>query len=317
MVEGGLRKYLITGVSGFVGGHYLEYLIAKKPDVHISGIDISSPGFDIEFYQGSLLDRDWVRALIEKLKPDCVVNLASYSSVAYSWEHPIECFTNNTNIFLNIIEAVRKAELRPRVLSVGSSEEYGIVKKKDIPLTERASLNPINPYAIARVGQEYLSKIYAQSHGIPVICTRSFNHIGPRQKDTFVVSSLAKQVVEAKNKKRSKIVAGDLGIVRDFTDVRDVVRAYDLLLEKGKAGEVYNVCSGEGHALSEILGMLQKKAGTNAKVKRSEHLVRPKDNPILIGSSKKLKKHTGFKRKYTLSHSLDDILEYWERQITP
>jgi GDP-4-dehydro-6-deoxy-D-mannose reductase len=314
-------RYLITGISGFVGGHYLEYLFARYKDIDIIGIDTEEPTFDflqssfrkkINFFHGSILDKYFILNTIEKSKPDYIVNLASYSSVAYSWEHPMECFVNNTNVFLNIIESVRKTKIGAKILSVGSSEEYGVVGTSDLPLTENAPLRPISPYAVARVAQEHLSIVYSEGYSVPVICTRSFNHIGPRQKDIFVISSFAKQITEAKKRKRKKIMCGNLDIVRDFIDVRDVVRAYDLLLHKGKIGEIYNICSGEGHKLSEALRMLQEKAGLNTPVESDPNLVRPADNPVIIGSCEKLERDTGFQKHYSFSQSLTDILEYWE-----
>lgn len=317
--------YLITGISGFVGGHYLEYIFGKNSKTRVFGVDVRNPkvGFlksahkkNFKFYKGSLLNKQWTRRLIEKIRPDYIVNLAAYSSVAYSWKNPAECYANNTGIFLNIAEGVRKAKIKTKILSVGSSEEYGSHGKKAGSLLESFSLDPTNPYAIARTAQEHFSKIYAGLCRISIIRTRSFNHIGPRQSDTFVIGSLAKQVIEAKKRLRSEIVCGDLSLVRDFTDVRDVARAYDLLLRKGNSGEVYNVCSGQGHRLSEILRMLRKKAGVNAvPIKRDPKLVRPRDSKVIVGSCKKLKRDTGFKQKYTLSRSLDDILAYWESRI--
>lgn len=314
-------KYLITGISGFVAGHYLEYLFGKNPEALIIGIDRHNPDFTflkdcfqkkIEFYQGSILEKNWVFSLIEKHRPDYIINLASYSSVASSWLNPVDCFVNNTNLFLNLVEAVRIAGIKTKILSVGSSEEYGIINPDNLPLTEESLLNPISPYAVARVAQEQLSKVYSAGYQIQIICTRSFNHIGPRQRDQFVASSFAKQVIEGKKGKCNKIVCGNLAVVRDFIDVRDVVRAYDLLLDKGKSGEIYNVCSGEGHELSEILKMLQEKANTNIPIEVDPKLLRPIDNTIIVGSWQKLKKDTGFQRKYSLPQSLTDLLEYWQ-----
>jgi len=317
-------KYLITGISGFVGGHYLEYIFSGRPDARVIGIDTERPEFDFpgrsprkrsEFHKGSLMDKARIRNLIRKTRPDFIVHLASHSSVARSWKDPAGCFINNTNIFLNLLEAVRETGIKTRILSAGSSEEYGVVGRKDIPLTEKSPLNPASPYAAARVAEEEISKVYAAGYGIPIIRTRSFNHIGPRQKDIFAVSSFAKQVIEGKLKRRRKIICGNLKAVRDFMDVRDVAGAYDLLLRKGRAGQAYNVCSGRGHKLSEILDMLQKKAGTNLPVEAGAGLMRPIDSPVIIGSPEKLKRDTGFRQKYTLSNSLDDILNYWQGKI--
>jgi len=317
-------KYLITGISGFVGGHYLEYLSRQNFDLQIISGDLQRPKFDflgesfqkkIKFYKGSLLDKKYILNLIKKYKPDYIVNLASYSSVAYSWINPVECFVNNTNAFLNLAEAVRTTGVKTRILSIGSSEEYGVVDTKDIPLTERSPLNPISPYAVARVAQERLSKVYAAGYKIPIICTRSFNHVGPRQRENFAVSSFAKQIIEAKKNKNGEIISGNLDIIRDFVDVRDVVRAYDCILHKGKVGEVYNVCSGQGYKLSEIIKMLQEKAKTNFPVKVDPNLLRPVDNPVIIGSCEKLEKDIEFKNKYSLSQSLTDVLEYWQNRL--
>ncbi len=314
-------RYLITGVSGFVGGHFLEHIFARHPGSDVVGVDTERAKFDflndlskkkINFHRGSLLNKKLISGLIKKFKPDYIINLASYSSVAYSWKRPAECFINNTGIFLNLVESARKSKIKTKILSVGSSEEYGIVSKKNIPITEKSRLNPANPYAAARAAQERISRIYADGFKVPIICTRSFNHIGPRQKDIFAISSFAKQIIEAKSGKRKEITCGNLKIVRDFMDVRDVVRAYDLLLRKGGIGQVYNVCSGRGYELSEILGMLQKKAGTNLPVTAGPGLTRLVDSPVIIGSPEKLERETGFRREYTLSNSLKDVLNYWD-----
>ena len=318
-------KYLITGVSGFVGEHLIEYLFKEYPDANIVGTDMYPMKLDsldkdiqkkIEFHQGSLLDNEFVFDLVKKAKADYVVHLASYSSVAQSWQKPVECFRNNVSIFLNLLGAIKNAKGDARILSIGSSEEYGVVDEKDLPLTEKSPFNPISPYAVARVSQEQLSQIYVKGYNLQIVCTRSFNHIGPRQTDRFVVSSLAKQVIEAKSGKRGKITCGNLDIIRDFIDVRDVVRAYDLLLHKGKISEVYNICSGEGHKLLDVLNMLQKEADTNIPIEQDPKLVRPADNPMIIGSPRKIEKALGFKRAYTLSQSIKDILSYWQNKLT-
>ena len=315
-------RYLITGISGFVGGHLIEYFFNKYPDVTIIGTDMYPVDLDkdiknkIEFHEGSLLDEGFVLDLVKGAKADYIVHLASYSSVAQSWQKPVECFRNNVNIFLNLLEAVRKIKSNVRILSIGSSEEYGVVDEKDLPLTESSPLNPISPYAVARVSQEELSQVYVKGYELNIICSRSFNHIGPRQKDIFVVSALAKQIIEINSGKKDKITCGNLDIIRDFIDVRDVVKAYDLLLGKGKVGEVYNICSGEGHKLSDILNMLQRQAKSNIPIEQDPKLLRPADNPVIIGSPKKIEKELGFKREHALSQSLKDILAYWQNQLT-
>lgn len=312
-------KYLITGISGFVGGHLVEYLCGKQEVQEIVGIDSRMPDFGwmdkscigkVRCVGSSLLDIDGLGKVIKEERPDYVVHLASLSSVAESWRYPVNSFINNTNIFLNLIETVRMNELKTKILSVGSSEEYGVVSRDNIPLHEDHPVNPMSPYAVARVSQEYLSRIYAKGYGIPIICTRSFNHVGPRQKEHFVISSFVKQAVEVKLNRRTAISCGNLSIVRDFIDVRDVVKSYALLLDKGVAGEIYNVCSSKAYVLGDILNEICKKVDIEGRYSSDERLLRPIDNPIIVGSNKKILE-LGLQLDYSLDRSLDDVIKYW------
>jgi GDP-4-dehydro-6-deoxy-D-mannose reductase len=229
----------------------------------------------------------------------------------------VQSFQNNTNIFLNLIDAVRKLNIDTRILSVGSSEEYGDVNDNDLPLREDHILNPVSPYAVARISQEYLSRIYTDGYGMDIILTRSFNHIGPMQSSVFVVSSLAKQLVELKKsgKEIGNIVTGDVSIVRDFTDARDVVRAYYLLLKEGKKGEVYNVCSGRGVSLRYLIDMIAKLMNIEVNIKVDNRLIRPADNKKIIGSNAKIKRELGWETTISLEQSLKDIINYWESNL--
>lgn len=317
----GVKNYLITGFSGFVSEYFVEYLNRIQGKFNILGIDVAEPYFDFEhsdnsnikFSKVNLLDKNKVRRIILRFQPDFILHLASFSSVAFSWMKPVFSFNNNTNIFLNLLEAIREAGIKCRILSVGSSEEYGIVKDKDIPLSESTQLNPISPYAVARVSQELLSKIYVDGYGLNIVMTRSFNHIGPRQEEVFVVSSFAKQMVEIKKKNRSKGVlrVGNLKIVRDFLDVRDVVRAYYLLLQKGKSGEIYNVCSGRGVVLKEVINYIADYLKIRVELKVDQSLIRPNDNPVIIGNNKKIRDELGWQPETFLGKSIADICDYW------
>src|SRR5687768_2424286 len=218
-----MDKYLITGFSGFVAKHFLEFLDQQEVHTYVLGVDIHRPEFNIygfkhvhcSFEQTDLLDKDQVDNIIYQFQPSYILHLASFSSVAFSWKNPVASFANNTNIFLNLLEKVRNMNLDCRILSVGSSEEYGNVCEGDIPLSEGAPLNPISPYAVARVSQEMLSRIYVDGYGMDIIMTRSFNHIGPGQKDLFVISSFAKQLVELKNSsEEGDLVTGDISVIR-------------------------------------------------------------------------------------------------------
>lgn len=316
-----MKKYLITGYAGFVSRHFLEYLDKNEAHACIKGLDTQNPPFPqdayksirVDFEKVDLLDQDRIENIVFNFQPDYIVHLASYSSVAFSWKEPILCFRNNMNIYLNLLESVRKVDLPARILSIGSSEEYGNVGEKSLPLTERHVPGPLSPYAVARVSQEMISKVYVDGYGLDIVMTRSFNHIGPNQKDIFVVSSFAKQLAEIKKNGNGsgELVTGDISIVRDFTDVRDAVAAYDLLLKKGKSGDVYNVCSGRGTSLKNVIDTMADILGLNIHTRVDEKLVRPNDNKVIIGSSEKIKSEVGWHNIIPLEKSLRDILDYW------
>ena len=318
-----MQRFLITGFSGFVSRHFLEYLDRKNQagDVEVLGIDIHQPDFSIKdnnincrFEKINLLDIKKLKRTIDTFKPDYVLHLASFSSVAFSWKNPVLSFKNNMDIFLNLVEALKEYNKQCRVLSVGSSEEYGIIASKgDLPLREEHVLNPVSPYAAARVAQELLSKIYVDGFGLDIVMTRSFNHIGPYQNDKFVISSFAKQLQSIKHSgtKNGILYTGDVEIIRDFVDVHDVVRAYHKLLLNGRKGEIYNICSGIGTSLKSIIDNMTSMLGMKVDIEIKEEYLRPNDNPIIIGSSEKIKRELNWERNYSLNQSLKDILDYW------
>lgn len=322
-----MKKYLITGFSGFVGYHFISYLntiVSEKTEVF--GLDIVEPydfrdwNFDklsIIFKTINMLDVQAVNEVISQYKPDYILHLAALSSVGKSWEDPASCFKNNTEIFLNIVESIRKEKLKTKLLCIGSSEEYGYVDESRIPIREDMCINPSNPYAVTKVAQENLTKCYVDKFGLNITLTRSFNHIGPRQSDIFVIASFVKQVAQAyvDKKKELLMITGNLNVVRDFLDVRDVVSAYYMILQSGKAGELYNVCSGNGYALNDIVKLLSKISGIEIKTKINPDLIRPNDMPIIIGDNQKLKQDTNWKSKYNIEQSLIDIYNYWIDQI--
>lgn len=215
------------------------------------------------------------------------------------------------------MEIIREVSPYCRVLSVGSSEEYGNVNELNLPLREEYPLAPVSPYAVARVSQENLSKVYSDGFGLDIVMTRSFNHLGPGQKDIFVISSFAKQLVEIKKgvKKDKKLITGDISVVRDFLDVRDVVGAYYRLFTGGVKGEVYNICSGRGISLSEVIEMMCGILDLKIELETDHNLIRPNDNKIIIGTNEKLKKATGWDSKIDLNKSLKDIIKYWNEIV--
>ena len=315
-------KILVTGFAGFVSTHFLDILNIVEPGSEILGVDKYPPATDKNAYPGlninykniDLLNKSIVDETLRDFQPEYILHLASVSSVAQSWQTPLESFVNNTNIFLNLVEQVRVNNIKCRILSVGSSEEYGEVEESKLPLTEEHPLKPLSPYAVARISQEMLSKIYADGYGQDIIMTRSFNHIGPGQKENFVISSFAKQLVQlaARNGDDNTLVTGNLSIIRDFVDVRDVVKAYYLLLKNGVSGEVYNICSGNGIELKEIIMKMSKLLNIDIRVEVNKELIRPNENKKIIGSYEKIKKELGWEPLIPIEKSLADIIAYWQ-----
>jgi len=320
-----MKKYLITGVSGFVAYHFLEHLNELGEKADALGLDLKIPqevmdysfeNVNLNFMEINLLEYKTLENAVVSFNPDYIVHLASFSSVGKSWEMPSECFLNNNAIFLNIAEIARLNKINCRILSVGSSEEYGNVKETDIPLKENMRLHPSSPYAIARVSQEMLSECYVQAYKLDIILTRSFNHIGPRQRLDFVIPSFAKQISDGvkQGQKEITLFTGDISVIRDFTDVRDVVSAYFALFKDGKAGECYNICSGKGHSLKEVIEMLAKIFEVKIITETDPKRVRPADNKIIVGSFRKIKEHTGWEPKFSLEESLKAVVGFLENQ---
>lgn len=311
---------LITGFSGFVSRHFLNYLVENNLSYEVLGVDVNPPKFAMEDYaptlamsfeQVNLLDKEAVEDMIATFRPDYILHLASFSSVAYSWQHPADCFMNNTSIFLNVTEALRKHDLCDcRLLSVGSSEEYGDVKKEELPLQEDMPLVPVNPYAVARVSQEMMAKVLADSFGMQIMLTRSFNHMGPFQDERFVIPSFVRRILDIAESgaKSGEIETGDTSIVRDFVDVRDVVRAYYRLLLDGKAGEVYNICGEKGVSLAEVVDQIADIVGVSVTTRVNPDFVRPGDNQVVIGSAEKIRQDIGWTAEIPLRQTLIDMI---------
>jgi GDP-4-dehydro-6-deoxy-D-mannose reductase len=317
-------KLLITGFSGFVGRHFLECLESHKMDIEVLGVARSFGQLPPAQYRHvrfahrelDLLDRPEVEDTMATFRPTHVLHLAAYSSVAFSWDRPVASFSNNTNVLLNLLEAVRRLDRSCRVLSVGSSEQYGDVGPTDLPLRESSPLRPISPYGVARVAQEMLSKVYVQGYGLDIVMTRSFNHIGPYQRDAFVVPSIAKQLISIRHSRAEPLIrTGDRAIVRDFVDVRDVVRAYLELLLNGPSGEIYNVCSGEGVRIAEVIEMMRQQVGVELELETDPRLVRPNDNTAIVGCREKIEAATGWVPHIKLSESLSSVLQWWHAKL--
>lgn len=271
----------------------------------------------IHVIECNLVDLSSVRSLIADVRPDKIFHLAAQSFVPSSWNAPAESLTTNIISQLNIFEALREAKLFDTWIQIAcSSEEYGMVHPEEVPITENNPLRPLSPYAVSKVGQDYLAYQYFMSYGIKSVRTRGFNHTGPRRGEVFVCSNFSKQGVEIEKKKRPPVIhVGNLDAERDFTDVRDMVRAYWLALEKCEPGEVYNICSGEAISIKELLNMVIAQTGVPVEVKQDPTRLRPSDVPLLKGDFSKFHKATGWKPTIPFKQTLHDIMDYWRAAI--
>lgn len=313
-------KILITGITGFVGSHLAEYLLDKDPSFSIYGTyrwrsrmeNIDQIKNKLNMVECDLHDSGSVRRMMEHVQPDWIFHLAAQSYVLSSWHAPADTISNNIIGQLNVLESMRELDINCRMLIAGSSEEYGLVKPDELPIKETNPLRPMSPYAVSKVGQDMLAYQYHMSYGFHLIRTRAFNHSGPRRGDVFVESNFAKQIVDIEKGRKEPVVrVGNLKAKRDFTDARDIVRAYYLAIEKGKPGDVYNICSGKAISIQSLLDILVSKAGVEIRIEVDPNRLRPSDVPILLGDYTKFNKLTGWKPEIPFEKTLEDLLDYW------
>jgi GDP-4-dehydro-6-deoxy-D-mannose reductase len=313
-------RALITGVGGFAGSHLSDYLL-NQTDWQVSGCVL--PGWDcshldrrVACVEVDLRDRPAVRAMLEHSAPEVVFHLAAQSYVPVSWDDPWDTLENNIRAQANLLDGLVKLGAKPRVVVIGSNEEYGLVRPEDLPLSEDSPLRPNSPYAVSKVAQDFLGLSYFQSHKIPVLRVRPFNHIGPRQGASFVVSSFAKQIAMIEAGHQEPVIhVGNLAARRDFTDVRDVVRAYYLVVTQGQPGEVYNIGSGRSRSIQEILDSLVRLCRVAVRVEQDPARMRPSDTPEIRCDAGKLHAATGWEPTIPLEHSLRDVADDWRARI--
>lgn len=312
-----MGRVLVTGSGGFVGRVLIDALRSKGREVF--GVDHKpvTDGVDgVEYLTRDLQDRKAVDDILADVEPQNIVHLAAQSSAGRSFAEPGETIKNNVVPTLNILEYLRTSGKQARFLAVGSADCYGDVGASELPLTESQPLNPANPYAVSKAFQERLCMQYSILYDIDVVSTRSFNHSGAGQTSTFVLSSFAKQVAEiAAGRKEPRVMVGNVELRRDFTDVRDVVQAYMLLLDKGESGEVYNVCSGTVYSLREMLETLATLAGVKIQIETDRDRLRPTDMKELRGDNTKLRRATGWSPKYSTKDMLQSLLDYWMQPL--
>jgi GDP-4-dehydro-6-deoxy-D-mannose reductase len=293
-------KAVITGAHGFVGRHLTRHLEAGGTDVGSLDVGDRDPV--------DITDRDAVRRRIIAEAPDVVYHLAARSHVGESWADGDQLTAVNVEGTRAVVDACIEAGVG-RVLVVGSAEQYGAVDRSDVPIREDTECRPLSPYGRSKVAAERVALAAHRDHGLAVVCTRAFNHTGPGQSPTFLVPGLAARIAAAEHDGTDEIVLGNGDPVRDFSDVRDVVRAYALLAQHGVAGEVYNVCSGRGIRVGDVAAALVARSTRALTVVTADELVRPVDVPALVGDPAKLVGATGWRAEHTLDDTLDTVLE--------
>ncbi len=311
-------KTLVVGGAGFVGKYLVKYLseelnydvvatkmsyeILELPNVTVLDLDI--------------LKKEKIIELLDNIRPDYIFHLAAQSSVALSWENPALTVDVNIKGTINLLDAVREINIQPRIILIGSGEEYGHIAVGELPITEENPLRPRNIYAVSKVCQNMIGKVYVEAYDMDIIMVRAFNHTGPNQTSAFVVADFCKQVAEIEAGLKIPILrVGNLGAKRDFTDVRDVVRAYGLLITKGKKGQVYNVGSGKAISIEEVLQMIISKAKIKIEVEIDESKFRPVDVPIIEADTSKLNRCTGWKPRIMLEQTIEETLEFYRNYI--
>ncbi len=318
-------RVLITGITGFAGSHLADYILAHHPDVELYGIyrwrsrteNIEHSRNRFKMMECDLRDASSVQRILEQIRPEKIFHLAAQSFVPSSWKAPSESLVTNIIGQVNIFEAIRYLKLDPWIQIACSSEEYGMVHADEVPIRETNPLRPLSPYAVSKVGQDFLGYQYFMSYGMKIVRTRGFNHTGPRRGDVFVCSDFARQIVEIERKLRDPVIyVGNLDAKRDFTDVRDMVRAYWLSLsEKCIPGEPYNIASGTCWEIREVLNMLLARTSVKIKIAQDPNRFRPSDVPILLGDNTKFRNATGWQPIIPFEQTLDDILNYWRERI--
>lgn len=317
-------RVLITGITGFAGSHLAELLLSEHPEVEIWGTYRWRSRMDnidhlvdrVRLVEADLRDLASLHRMLDAVRPDRIFHLAAQSFVPSSWSAPTETLSTNIEGQANLFEAIRALKLDPVVQIACSSEEYGLVFPEEVPIRETNPLRPLSPYAVSKVGQDMLAYQYFRSYGLKSIRTRGFNHTGPRRGEVFVTSNFAKQIVRIEAGVQEPVIeVGNLDAVRDFTDVRDMVRAYWLATEKGTPGEVYNIASGEGVTIRELLDRLLAHSSAEVEVRIDPERLRPSDVEVLIGDASKFRADTGWEPRIPLDQTLVDILDYWRSRL--
>jgi GDP-4-dehydro-6-deoxy-D-mannose reductase len=317
-------RVLITGISGFVGLHLAEHLLASHPEVELVGLRrwrsempvVPALTPTVRIMEGDLLDEPSLVRALQASRPEIIFHLAASSSVAGSWDTPAEMMQVNALGTLHLLEAVRQLGLEAQVVLACSAEAYGVVGESDLPINEGQPFRPVSPYAVSKAAVDLLGYQYSQAFGLRTVRMRLFNHCGPRQSARFVVSSLARQVagIEA-GRFPPRVVVGNLDVRRDFVDVRDAVRAYWLAGTRGVPGEAYNVATGRSHSIREVLDCLRALADTSVEVVVDPAYMRVAELQVLEGDATRFRKATGWRPEIPFERTLADTLDWWRANL--
>lgn len=312
-----MKKGLIIGAAGFVGNYLIEELIQNDIEVYATKLQhekLDNPNarvFDLD-----IMDKDAIAELLFKVRPDYIFHLAAQSSVGLAWKNPGLTVDVNIKGSLNVLDAVRELFYKPSVLLIGSGEEYGHIQPDETPIVESNLLRPGNIYAATKACQNMIGNIYSKAYDMQLIMVRAFNHIGPGQLPMFVVSDFCKQVAEIEKGLREPVLrVGNLAAKRDFTDVRDVVKAYVKLIQKGVPGETYNVGSGNAQEIRKILDLIISLSDVDIKVEVDPNKIRPVDVPIIEADITKLNDLTGWTPQIKIEQTVQETLDYWRNCI--
>lgn len=317
-----IKKALITGITGFAGSHLAELLLEEGYEVwgtarpRSKTDHIESIKRQINLEDADLVDSHSLYNIITKIKPDYIFHLAAQSFVPTSWASPAVTLEVNITGSANLFEAVRQASIDAVIQIACSSEEYGLVFANELPIREENPLRPQSPYAVSKVAMDYLGYQYFCSYGMKIVRTRGFNHSGPRRGHTFAESNFAKQIAQIeKGEQEPVIYVGNLDASRDYTDVRDMVRAYLMVVLKGEPGEVYNICTGKAIKIGDMLEMLLRFSKVKVKIQEDPARMRPSDVPVLLGDFSKFHKQTGWKPEIPFEKTMQDLLNYWRERV--
>lgn len=311
-------KALIIGAAGFVGNYLIKH-IQETYDWELAATKLENETLEydnIQVYNLNILYKEEITALLKEMQPDYIFYLAAQSSVSLSWKNPLLTVDINIKGCLNLLECLRELEQNPRILLIGSGEEYGYIQPEDTPVKETTVLAPGNIYAATKACQNMLGTIYARAYNMNIILVRAFNHVGPGQTPTFVVSDFCRQVALIENGKQAPVIkVGNLEAMRDFTDVRDVVRAYGMLIQKGVKGYTYNIGSGHAVRIRSLLENILKLSTVPITVEIDSAKLRPLDIPIIEADISKLTECISWKPEIPQIQTLQETLDYWRQKV--